>query len=126
MQAQRTTQPGIYDRSRAAILRAAATGCAAMLVLLLLTQPLLCVIHCALRAHAAAIHSSSGDPFLCHTAAPTDAPAPLVPAFWPGILPVLIVLAVSFRRHTPSRRRLFRPIAHLWAPPIPPPRLVVA
>jgi hypothetical protein len=110
--------------------RLASSCCAFAVVLLLLIQPLLCLVHCAMEARAmthAAAHTAPSDPFLCHM---SDAQSPhvlIVPAFWPGVLPVVVLLvtACSLLR----RLMLVAPphlIARLWAPPIPPPRLICA
>ncbi|NNJ11270.1 hypothetical protein EKD04_013090 [Chloroflexales bacterium ZM16-3] len=104
--------------------------CAAAVVLLLLLQPLLCVAHCAVDdyfAPRAAAQAAPNGPFLCHIAAPEGVDTLIIPAFWPGVLPALVLIimacALWFRlgiaRISPlSPRR--------WAPPIPPPRLSCA
>jgi hypothetical protein len=103
----------------------AGSCCAFAVVLLLLIQPLLCVVHCAMDARAMthAVHAAPSDFFLCHMAEPVDSPALIIPALWPGVLPVLALLVMT---HLLLRRlTIIAPphlIARLWAPPIPPPR----
>jgi hypothetical protein len=97
-----------------------------VLALLLLFQPLLCVAHCILHAQGISAHAGSSSPFLCHASQPPDTGSLLVPAFWPGVLPTLIMLvlaAVSLRLPSPTHAQL---AIHLWEPPFPPPRLTIA
>jgi hypothetical protein len=96
------------------------------LALLLLFQPLLCVIHCVMHTQAAEAHPGTAGLFLCHTSSPADDVSLLIPAFWPGVLPALLILALAA---TTLRMSLSAPTcsaAHPWAPPLPPPRTCMA
>ncbi|MBX0329576.1 hypothetical protein K2Z83_18055 [Oscillochloris sp. ZM17-4] len=100
--------------------------CAATLVLLLLLQPLLCVAHCVIDARAT-VDAAIDGPFLCHLSTPQGADSPIIPAFWPGVLPSLAIIAIAFARwfrlSAAGPPHLTR---HTWAPPIPPPRISCA
>jgi hypothetical protein len=118
-------QPYPVD-SPAAIYRQVASYCALAIVLLLLLQPLLCLISCAVVTHTAThdtAHTSAHDYFLCHMSEPASSRSLLIPAFWPGVLPVLVLLAGS--RSLLLRLPLTAPqqlIVYRYAPPQPPPR----
>jgi hypothetical protein len=103
---------------------------AVLLATLLLLQPFLCIVHCALVGAAAHPHTqhtrSASDPralFLCDMpGAPADAGL-FVPAFWPGVLP-LVVAAVVFSRLLAVLTLptvLSAPLRRI-TPPTPPPR----
>lgn len=107
-------------------MRAAVSFCAAIVVLLTLLQPLLCVAHCALETRGAlqaGRHALPDGPFLCHLAVPAGADVSIIPAFWPAALPALIglvaasllVLRLTIVAPSPLRARP-------CSPPIPPPR----
>jgi hypothetical protein len=102
--------------------RAVVAGCALALALLLLLQPLICVAHCIFHAERSSAHAGAAGGFLCHAAQPDADPFPIIPAFWPGVIPALLVLARAgtVRRLAPPAPRCLD--AHTWAPPLPPPR----
>lgn len=106
-----------------ALRRWVAAGCSLALLLLLL-QPILCVVHCALHERAPA--AADTGLFLCHASHPDGESPLLIPAFSPGLLPALALLAVvgSVCRLLPRLPR--RPSSHAWAPPLPPPRSCLA
>ncbi|GAB4428247.1 MAG: hypothetical protein OHK0015_10940 [Chloroflexi bacterium OHK40] len=100
---------------------------AALLVLLLLAQPIVCVVHCwVANAPAHNVASGADDPlsfFLCVHQEPTAAHGLFLLAFWPGALPQLVLgastllLLVTLVASLPAR----------YAPPpakplAPPPR----
>ena len=101
-------------------------GCAVVLTLLLFSQSILCAAHCFLYTYGVTGHASDNHAFLCHLAPTPDQVPPKVPAFWPSVLPTLIILALtSIAWLLPSD--VPAPLAqHLWSPPLPPPRSLVA
>jgi hypothetical protein len=104
----------------------AGSCCAAAVVLLLLLQPLLCVMQCAMEARPATHTSAQAaptDPFLCHMSGPQSPHPLIIPAFWPGVLPALALLAAAHAlvcRLMPAAPPGL--VAHRWVPPLPPPR----
>lgn len=99
----------------------------ALAVLLLLGQPLLCIVHCRLSV-APAHHSTptADDPstfFLCKLPELTVAHETFVPAYWPGLVAVLpvagaiLLLMIRLLAATPTH---WPPLT--WAPLTPPPR----
>lgn len=104
--------------------------CASIVMLILLLQPLLCVLHCSLVRYVT--HRQTQDPaddpwqlFVCAgPAQPTPHQSILIPAFWPGVLPALTMLIA----YLPLLRYLTLPIpAHpsprTLSPLTPPPRI---
>jgi hypothetical protein len=100
---------------------------AALLVLLLLAQPVVCVVHCWVAMqpvhHAAPNASDPRSFFLCDHPDPTAAHGLFTLAFWPGALPqlalfvVALLLLVTLLPRLPAYYTTLPP-----SPPAPPPR----
>ncbi len=107
-------------------------GCFLLLALLLLAQPLFCVIQCSLADHSGHHHQrvAADDPtalFVCHTPEAAYADSLSIPPYWPAVLPVAFAFALicsallTLSLCAPATLR-----ARAWAPPLPPPRLCSA
>lgn len=122
-----------YPTSTAALLvrlyRYAGACCAAIIVFLLLIQPILCSLHCLLHITHHQGPTDLGDPlqiFVCATPEPPVSHELLIPAFWPGVLPNLAVLISTLfllRYLTMAAPPSLNTRSH---PPLPPPPLTYA
>jgi hypothetical protein len=99
----------------------------ALLTLLLLALPIVCIVHCRLamqQAHHP--QPSASNPvsfFLCEHPIPTTAHTLFPPAFLPGVLPLLVGFTIILG----LLRSLQLPVQVQWTtlhrvPPTPPPR----
>jgi hypothetical protein len=109
---------------------------------LLLLQPLLCLISCSFTQgtlhylpteavheleRATAAEGEGSFAFFCELPAAPAAETHFLPAFWPGMLPLLLLaVASSLLLLRLPLARPEPPRACRWAPPLPPPRLLAA
>lgn len=128
MRAEGTPNDSARDAGLTQLVRLVGCGCFLLFALLLVVQPLLCVLQCSLSGHAGQ-YQQAGAPddsttlFVCHTPEATHAVALLVPPFWPATLPVALAFALliyALRTLSPEAPASLR--ARVWAPPLPPPR----
>jgi hypothetical protein len=106
-------------------------GCFLLLALLLLAQPLFCVIQCSLDGHSGHHHHMAADDptalFVCHTPEAAYADSLIIPPYWPAVLPLALAFALMCcALLTLSMRAPATLCARAWAPPLPPPRLLSA
>jgi hypothetical protein len=125
-----TLVPQLRRPSLPFLRRAAGACCTLLVALLLLGQPVLCIVHCAVSGATTSHrhHDPSTNPlsfFLCDAPQAAQAELSVLP-YWPAVLPLLLSLRLLrqlLRRLTPPSPASLRTLS--WAPPLPPPRLAL-
>ena len=116
-----TLVPQLRRPSLPFLRRAAGACCTLLVALLLLGQPVLCIVHCAVSG-ATTSHRRHD---LCDAPQAAQAELSVLP-YWPAVLPLLLSLRLLrqlLRRLTPPSPASLRTLS--WAPPLPPPRLAL-
>jgi hypothetical protein len=100
--------------------------CVLCWLLLLLAQPLLCIAHCYVSEASAGHNTTSGlGQFVCLMDEMPVAQRDhiVVPAFWPGLLPLVVLFITGLLLIVRTPFPVMSPLLSFnWRPTVPPPR----